>query len=421
MPAGIAGTFRMHPLSVAVAGCGPAGLATALFLARAGHDVTLIERFDTPKPLGSGLMLQPTGLAVLAELGLGAAILGRGARIARLFGRSHPSGRPVLDVHYGALGPDAFGLAVHRSSLFDTLHEAVRLAEIPIHAGFDVAGVGPPQPRGRTVIGSTGETLGPFDLVVDALGMRSPLPSAVLGHPPVRALAYGALWATLPWVPDGPFAKDALEQRYRRASVMVGVLPIGRRSVGGMDETAFFWSLKPAHYDDWRRAGLAAWKDNVRRVWPETDILLAAIRDPEQMVLARYSHHTLPRPAAPGIAFVGDCAHSASPQLGQGANMALLDAYALSLALASASDMNTALARYVRLRRRHVITYQVMSRLFTPIYQSDSAFLPFIRDRLVAPIARSAMANRILSELVAGTLVSPLRNAWPPRPQSPVC
>ena len=34
---------------------------------------------------------------------------------------------------------------------------------------------------------------GPFDLVLDALGVRSPLSSA-----PVNKLPYGALWATLP-------------------------------------------------------------------------------------------------------------------------------------------------------------------------------------------------------------------------------
>jgi 2-polyprenyl-6-methoxyphenol hydroxylase-like FAD-dependent oxidoreductase len=34
------------PLDVAIAGCGPAGLATALFLSRAGHRVTLFDQFD---------------------------------------------------------------------------------------------------------------------------------------------------------------------------------------------------------------------------------------------------------------------------------------------------------------------------------------------------------------------------------------
>src|SRR6185436_9875384 len=92
-------------------------------------------------------------------------------------------------------------------------------------------------------------------------------------------------------------------------------------------------------------------------------------------------------PAEPGLIHIGDAWHSASPQLGQGANMALLDAYALSLALRKHGDVADALAEVVRLRRWHVQLYQVMSALLTPVYQSDSRLLPFARDRLVGPLS----------------------------------
>ena len=101
--------------AVAVVGAGPAGLAAALFLNRIGREVVILERFDTPRAVGSGLMLQPTGLAMLAALGLESAIRAHGRPITRMFGRSVPSDRVVLDVRYAALAPDAAGLAVHRS------------------------------------------------------------------------------------------------------------------------------------------------------------------------------------------------------------------------------------------------------------------------------------------------------------------
>jgi 2-polyprenyl-6-methoxyphenol hydroxylase-like FAD-dependent oxidoreductase len=128
------------PLHIAVCGAGPAGLSAALALDRLGHRITLFEQFDTPKPLGSGLILQPTGLAVLDWLGVGERIRSLGARIDRLYGRASASGRVVLDVRYEALGA-ARGVAVHRAALFTVLHDAVTAAKITVETASCVSGL----------------------------------------------------------------------------------------------------------------------------------------------------------------------------------------------------------------------------------------------------------------------------------------
>src|SRR5215472_2704095 len=128
-------------LNIAVCGCGPAGLATAVLLKRAGHQVCLLERFETPRPVGSGLVLQPTGLAVLRELGLLGSMRRLGAPIDRLFGRAVPSNRVVLDVRYRALGPGWCGLAVHRSALFGILHGAAVASGVDLRFAVPVAAV----------------------------------------------------------------------------------------------------------------------------------------------------------------------------------------------------------------------------------------------------------------------------------------
>lgn len=99
----------MKQLDIGVVGAGPAGLAVALFLSRAGHRVEILERFDTPAPVGSGLLMQPTGLTVLAALGLFDTIQARGNRIDRLHGADAVSGRTVLDVRYDAAPGGAMG------------------------------------------------------------------------------------------------------------------------------------------------------------------------------------------------------------------------------------------------------------------------------------------------------------------------
>jgi salicylate hydroxylase len=388
---------RMRGLDIGVAGCGIGGLAAALLLARDGHRVSLYERFDAPRPLGSGLIIQPTGLAVLNRLGLDSKLVDSAAQVERLFGRAEPSGRVVLDVRYEWLRrPGACGYGVHRAALFEILHHAVTAEGIPIHTGRTVTAM-----NGRRLLFADGEASPPHDLLVDSLGSGSPLAGE-----PARPLAYGALWASLDWT-DG-FDSAALEQRYRRASVMTGVLPTGLAPGADRPQAAFFWSLRGDGLDAWRERGLEAWKDEVRALWPATAPLLDQIRDADRLTFARYAHRTLGEPAGPGLIHIGDSWHSASPQLGQGANMALLDAWALARALREEDSLGKALRRAVALRRSHVRLYQALSALFTPAYQSDGRILPWIRDRIVPPFGRLWPATRIQAEMVAGTFGSPL-------------
>ncbi|MET3523465.1 FAD-dependent oxidoreductase [Mesorhizobium abyssinicae] len=406
-------------LDIAIAGAGPAGLATALYLKRAGHRVTIFERFDEPKPVGSGLILQPTGLSVLAELGLLGDILSLGSRIDRLHGADARSGRTVLDVRYDAQRGGRFGLAVHRAALFGVLFRAARREAIAIETNVEVDALETGE-RAVLVCGK-GRKAGSFDLVVDASGARSRLRRQSLNDPTEpRPLTYGAFWASLGWRAEG-FDENALLQRYDKASVMIGVLPIGRPEPGAERMAAFFWSLKPADAESARAAGLDAWKARVVSLWPECAAFTEQIESFEQLSLARYGHHTMRQPIGRRLAVIGDAAHSTSPQLGQGANMALLDAAALSHALARAGSVDAALEGYAKARRWHVRIFQALSLAFTPFYQSDSVALPFIRDRLVATIAKIPPAPQLLASMVAGTVVDPFRRiglqeaGWPDR------
>ena len=60
----------MDSKRVAIIGSGTAGAATALYLSRDGHEVTLFEKVELPSAVGAGVMLQPSGMRVLQELGL---------------------------------------------------------------------------------------------------------------------------------------------------------------------------------------------------------------------------------------------------------------------------------------------------------------------------------------------------------------
>jgi salicylate hydroxylase len=121
-------------MRIAVIGCGPGGLASALFLHRAGYAVTLFDQFDQPKAMGSGLLIQPSGQGILAQLGLLDQVRKLSAPVTRLYGVNATNGKRALDMEYCHLGSDVHALGIHRASLFEVLFGAVRGAGISIHA-----------------------------------------------------------------------------------------------------------------------------------------------------------------------------------------------------------------------------------------------------------------------------------------------
>lgn len=385
-------------LRIAIAGAGVGGLAAAAFLARDGHRVTVFEAFDRARPVGSGLVIQPVGQAVLAALGLLDAALATGAPIRRLDGRTAGSNRLVLDVAYDPTHGHGFGLGIHRAALFDLLHDAAMAAGADVRPGHPVADAA----NGRVAL-RDGRIEDGYDLVVDASGANSALS-------PLRStpLPFGAIWGTVPWPTGTDLPADRLSQVYCRASRMVGVLPIGRMTGSGADLAAIFWSLRVDAVAAWQAARLDAWKADAIGLWPAFAPFLDTVACHADMTFARYSHGTLLRPFRDGVVFIGDAAHRASPQLGQGANMALLDALALRRAVAAHADVGLVGRTYHRMRRAHTRAYQAFSRVFTPLYQSDGRVAPALRDHLFAPLSRVPPMPRILGRLVSGDLLPPL-------------
>lgn len=380
--------------TIGIAGAGIGGLAAASLLRDEGHHVTVFDQFAAPRPVGSGLVIQPVGQAVLDHIGAGKAARTLGARINRMLGHEADSGRPVLDVSYDRPGGERFGLAIHRAALFQSLLDAALDRGIDLLPETRIAG----RDGACLVAGTT--RLGPFDLVVDAAGAASPLSPLV-----ARPLPYGAVWGTVDW-PDTTLPYDQLSQRYRRADRMIGALPIGLLPGDTRPKAAIFWSLPTGSHESWKRAGLGAWKAEVTRLWPAFAPFLDSISDRSEMTLAEYTHGTLAKPWGDRIVHIGDAAHRASPQLGQGANMALLDAFALSRALRR-HPLEEALRAYGQARRWHIAIYQAMSAAFTPQYQSDSRALPWIRDRLLFPFSQMPPVPRVLARLVCGDLIPP--------------
>lgn len=375
-------------------------MAAALFLSRAGHTVTLIDQFDLPKPVGSGLVIQPVGLDVLSQLGLADKIINYGNPIFKMSGHEAKSGRTVLNVDYGREGGATYGLGIHRASLFDVLYQAVCNEKIHLEQGQDIISHETSN-SGNTLKALTSKTFGPYDLIIDASGASSKL-SPIKS----RALPFGALWGTVDWPENTTLPQGYLSQCYRRANHMLGVLPIGTLPNDSHQKAAIFWSEPVNTLPDWPDKDLNAWKQRTIDLWPEFAPFVSQITQHSDMTPATYRHGTLRTPYGNNIAFIGDSAHQASPQLGQGANMALLDACVLADALTEL-PIDQALEDYARRRILHVGLYQTFSAVFTPFYQSESQILPLLRDNIMNPLSYIWPVKPLLTRLVCGTLIRP--------------
>ena len=110
------------------------------------------------QPIGAGLLLQPTGLAVLRELGLADAAIARGARVVGLEARTH-RGRAILDLHYADLHPLAHGVGIHRATLFDLLHGRLQQSPAKLVTGAEIVDVDTDAPRRQRAARATARSI----------------------------------------------------------------------------------------------------------------------------------------------------------------------------------------------------------------------------------------------------------------------
>lgn len=375
----------------AIVGAGTAGLATAILLARAGNQVTLFEQVDELSPVGAGLLLQPAGLAVFEHLGVLESALKLGARVTGLEGQLADK-RLLVNSHYREAGSNLYGLGIHRATLCHVLTQ--KLAEYSSHVTWRMNhSIDQIQESAHEVrlFGTYQQQKFDehFDAVLIANGARSQLrPKAWVKVD--QAYPWGAAWSIVPECPK--LNPEILHQFYDRSKIMMGVLPTGAIPTAPQQRlSSVFWSLPTPQLGAFLKDESAKqqWLKQVGDRWPEVGEwlkqLLANEQNQPQWLSAQYRDVVMSQFGQGRIGVIGDAAHAMSPQLGQGANMALLDAWAFSQSLQAAThhqqtDWPMLWQHYHQHRHSSTQFYQFLSRLLTPLYQSDHWWAGGIRD-----------------------------------------
>ena len=374
---------------VGIVGCGVAGLAAAGALQRRGHNVTLIERAPRLGPVGAGLLLQPSGQLALQRLGLLDQVIATAEPIAGLHARTRRS-RTLFHLPYRRLGPGLCGYGVHRDDLFQVLYRHAQAAGVTFRLGVTMTG-SRQTASDIFALDDAGQEHGPFDVLIAADGARSRLRTAPELKAKVREFPLGAIWFS--------GRSDAVQGELRQVNCggrQLGLLPLG----GG--RCSLFFSLPRGGREALDRRGLADLKREILELCPEADSLMRQVNTLDDLAFTRYQLVHLKRWSAGRLACIGDAAHSTTPHLGQGVNLALLDAVAIADELDRADDPIAALARATDFRRRQVMWCWRLSNVIGPLFQNQGRFISAGRDVLLPWMPRLPWVGRMMVGTMAG-------------------
>lgn len=355
-------------LNVVVCGGATGGCAVALHLARAGARVTLVERVAQPTSIGAGIAIAENGLAVLESLGLGDAI--------------HGAGRPVTEVRIvdarghtllAPRGPAPRAVMIRRSTLQSILLDAIaRESRIETRFATEVVGA---TPRGEVTLRTeTGQSTLRTDLVVGADGVHSRVREGGAFGARVRAtgvryvrtlLEDGLATGTEAWTPAGLFGAFAVDHgTYAFASC--GTVALGA-ALEARDLSAF----------------RAAWT----RAYPASGRILAGLASFDDLIQNEVIRVDCRAWVDGRLVLLGDAAHAMAPNLGQGANSALVDGSVLVDSLRRHDSLEGALEAYQQRRRRAVRRVSDASARLGKLAEITHPVPRTIRDRVLLPIA----------------------------------
>lgn len=365
-------------MKIAIIGCGFAGMSSALLLSRS-HQVELFEKFPEPKSVGAGILLQPSVWNILKELDIWDEIQSVSEKVEYLQANLR-SGFCVFKTPYGKIDPTLHGLGALRSSLFDALLGKLKKSNVKLHLGVEIL--------------SLKELSTAFDLVIVANGSYSNLREQVPLTKLIKQYSYSCLWTTI----EEPHEyKGVLQQYLRGSQEMFGFLPSGVKD--GKRMMSVFWSLPTREKTTWEENLPTTFKKMEKyQVSPETIEKLKK----QQFAFAQYLHVELKKPFYKNILFIGDAAHAMSPQLGQGANLALQDAFTIYECLKAKFNLGDALRLYEKKRKPQIKFYGQASKLLTTLFQSDCFLCGFIRNLIFIPTQKIGITQKASAKILVG-------------------
>ena len=358
---------------VEIAGAGLAGLTAAAAFAQAGWSVRVHERGDELREIGAGIFLWENSLKVLEAIGAYVAATEGGERDE--YWEIRDERQRLLQSGWMMQGSRL--ITVLRSKLHGALAQAARDAGVEIVTSSPAAGA-----KADGVLKLVDGRELKADLIIGADGVNSRVRDSLGLASVVTDLQDGCGRYLVRRRPDDIAAKSL---EYWKGGRRVGLVPASPESI-------YVYLCCPANDERAKRAPVdkAEWTKS----FPEAAAYIERIDNVgrwagfSDVVCRRWSHGK--------VAIIGDAAHAMSPNLGQGAGVAMQSAYALAQ-IASAADMPASLDAWEQRQRPIVERTQVCSRMYGRIGTRWPQTLLSLRSALVWSIGKSSWAQRYIN------------------------
>jgi 2-polyprenyl-6-methoxyphenol hydroxylase-like FAD-dependent oxidoreductase len=366
---------------VLVVGGGIAGLMVASSLRNRGVDCELVERAERWAPVGAGIVLSVNAMAVLRGIGLDETLVSAG----QILGHG-----AITDARGNDLGASDFGalqtkfgptVAIHRAALHEALLAAAGTTPISLDTSVDHVESDSTGARVRFTDGREER----YDLVVGADGLRSQVRSLVFGE---RAIVYSG-YTCWRFVVPSPSDHVYMREMWGRGQ-RFGIVPIGGGRV-----YCFAVANAPAGQPDPSPGRLERFRERFSGFGGDVPAILGALTRDEELI-----HNDLEEVAdgswvSGRVVLVGDAAHAMTPNMGQGAAMALEDAAVLVESLTNHATVDRALVEYESRRKPRVRWVQNQSRRIGRLGQLEWGPLCALRDAVLKLVPDRAAADAL--------------------------
>jgi 2-polyprenyl-6-methoxyphenol hydroxylase-like FAD-dependent oxidoreductase len=381
-----------------IVGGGPCGLVLGFLLARAGVDVTVLEKHGDFLRDFRGDSIHPSTMEVMFEVGLLDQFLKlphqREPVIVERFGsdeyaladfRHLPTQAKFL-----ALMPqwDFLNFLAQRAGNYPSFRLLMRTEAVGlIEEAGRVTGVRAKTPDGPIEVRA--------DLTVGCDGRHSVVRADARLEVEEIGAPMDALWFALP--------RKAHDPEKTTGRVQAG------RAIILMDR-GDYWQcallILKGSIGEARRAGLPALRDSIVQLVPTFADRVDGLVDWDQINLLSAAVNRLRRWHRPGLLCIGDAAHAMSPILGVGVSLAVQDAVAAANALwrplASGTLRQDDLRR---VQKRREFPTRVTQRIQMLLHEAISGALHTDNQALQAPLSVRLMARVPLLRRIPGRLV----------------